>query len=272
MYCIAATSLAYFTDAAGVAAAIQGASQVPLAPAEVQAIMENNSKLLGYYENNQRLLTTTVGGCMGPTAPPTQVPTPAPCPYGEKFLKVTILTDNYPEETTWTVKNTCTGDLVMSGGPYDTSGTTYESQQCLPEAEGDAAYEFNILVSSDDDHYCTRIETFLQHKAKHFRNWTHSSQFQDTWGDGLCCEYGSGSYRVEYGVAVLAQGDQFSSSETRQLYGSSCNTTLPPTQTTSPQPTFRPTNSIPPTPYILKGTDARKVITIKILYRSCLPE
>ena len=157
MYCIASNSLAYFTDAAGVAATIQGASQVPLAPAEVKAIMENNSKLLGYYEKNQRLLTTTVGGCMGPTAPPTTGPTPAPCPSGEKFLKVTILTDNYPEETTWTVKNTCTGDLVMSGGPYDTSGTAYESQQCLPEAEGDAAYEFSILVSSDDEHYCTRL-------------------------------------------------------------------------------------------------------------------
>ena len=94
---------------------------------------------------------------MGPTSPPTPVPTPAPCPPGEKFLKVTILTDNYPEETTWTVKNTCTGDLVMSGGPYDTSGTTYESQKCLPEGEGDTAYEFNILVSSDDDHFLARL-------------------------------------------------------------------------------------------------------------------
>ena len=147
-----------------------------------------------------------------PSPPPTPAPTPlptnaptfapvAPCTSGEKHLKVTILTDNYPSETTWIVKDTCTGTNVMSGGTYSSTGTTYVSQQCLPEEGG--SYEFTI---------------------------------NDSYGDGICCGYGSGSYTVEYGGVSLASGGQFTSTETKSLYGS-CNTTPPP----SPSPTNPPT-------------------------------
>ena len=172
--------------------------------------MENKSKLLSVYQGYARKLTTTVGDCNGPTAPPTPAPTLAPCPSGEKFMKVTILTDNYPGETTWTVENTCTGATEMSGGPYASSGTTYESQKCLPEEGG--SYEFTI---------------------------------NDSYGDGICCSYGSGSYTVEYGGVSLASGGQFTSTETKQLYGS-CNTTPPPTNAPTPPPSSAPVN--PPTP------------------------
>ncbi len=137
----------------------------------------------------------------GPPPPPTNAPTFTPCPSGEKYLKVTIVTDNYPSETTWTVKDTCTGTNEMSGGTYSASGTTYVSQQCLPEEGG--SYEFTI---------------------------------NDSYGDGICCTYGSGSYTVEYGGVGLASGGQFTSTETKPLYGS-CNTTPPP----SPSPTNPPT-------------------------------
>ena len=122
-------------------------------------------------------------------------------------MKVTILTDNYPGETTWIVKDTCTGATEMSGGPYASSGTTYESQKCLPEVG--ASYVFTI---------------------------------NDSWGDGVCCSYGSGNYEVTYGNQILAEGGAFGSSQTVSLFGS-CNTTPNP----SPQPTSPPT-AAPATP------------------------
>ena len=130
----------FFADVAGVAATIQGArsGSTPLTPEQVQDIMETNAELLSSFQGFPRLLVTTVGGCMGPTPAPTPAP---PCLTGE--LKVTILTDNYPAETSWTVKNTCTDTTFMSGGSYSTAATTYVSEKCLPSV---GRYEFNIEV------------------------------------------------------------------------------------------------------------------------------
>lgn len=111
--------------------------------------MESKAELLSDYKNYQRLLATTVGGCMGPTPAPTPAP---PCLTGE--MKVTIRTDNYPGETSWTVKNTCTDTTFMAGGSYGAAATTYVSEKCLPSV---GRYEFNIQVSSDNDHPCALV-------------------------------------------------------------------------------------------------------------------
>lgn len=89
-------------------------------------------------------------------------------------VTVTILTDNYPGETTWEVRNSG-GSVVASGGPYSSSGTTYTADLCLP----DGCYDFNIF---------------------------------DSYGDGICCAYGTGSYTVSNGT-TLASGGAFASSE-----------------------------------------------------------
>jgi len=77
----------------------------------------------------------------------------APC--SGKTIKVTVKTDEYPEETTWEVINNCQGfSVVMSGGPYDTEGETYVEEICAPEGE----YTFSIMVSktySDSNPVCT---------------------------------------------------------------------------------------------------------------------
>lgn len=146
-----------FADVAGIAATIQGArsGSAPLTPVQVQDIMESKTELLSNYQNNPRKFTTTVGGCLGPTNAPTPAPTPpptAPCLTGE--LKVTILTDDYPGETSWTVKNTCTDTTFMSGGSYNVAATTYVSEKCLPSV---GRYELNIVVSSGNDHPCALV-------------------------------------------------------------------------------------------------------------------
>ncbi|MEZ4685120.1 MAG: fibronectin type III domain-containing protein [Bacteroidia bacterium] len=92
---------------------------------------------------------------------------------------VSILTDNYPSETTWELRNSG-GTLVGSGGPYGSSGTVYDQTLCLPAG----CYDFTIF---------------------------------DSYGDGICCAYGTGSYSVTSGGSTLASGGAFASSETSNI-------------------------------------------------------
>jgi len=83
-----------------------------------------------------------------PTPNPTSAPTPNPsaptCANGE-MMKVTIDTDNYPGETTWELTNTCTNQVIMSGGPYNDQTTEYvHTDECVPEGK----FEFSIQVRS----------------------------------------------------------------------------------------------------------------------------
>jgi subtilisin family serine protease len=94
-------------------------------------------------------------------------------------LTLTITFDNYPEETSWNLKN--------SGGSTVASGGTYASQAdgstlVIPINDlADDCYDFTIL---------------------------------DAYGDGICCSYGNGSYTLEVtGGSLLASGGSFNSSE-----------------------------------------------------------
>jgi bacillolysin len=94
-------------------------------------------------------------------------------------LTLTITFDNYPEETSWTVKNSV-GSTVASGGTYASQADG--STLVIPINDlADDCYDFTIL---------------------------------DAYGDGICCAYGSGSYTLEVtGGSVLATGGSFGSSE-----------------------------------------------------------
>jgi hypothetical protein len=96
-------------------------------------------------------------------------------------LTLTITFDNYPEETSWTLKT--------SGGSSVAAGGTYASQ-----ADGST---INIPINGlADDCY---VFTML-----------------DTYGDGMCCSYGSGSYtlKVTGGVTIVTGGTFTSSAVT----------------------------------------------------------
>jgi metallopeptidase family M12-like protein/type IX secretion system substrate protein len=99
---------------------------------------------------------------------------PEPC--NDNVVTVTINLDNYPGETTWDIRNSG-GSVVASGGPYSGAGSTVVSEECLV----DGCYDFTIY---------------------------------DSYGDGICCGYGNGSYEVTNGATVLASGGAFGSSET----------------------------------------------------------
>ena len=119
---------------------------------------------------------SSCGGCTNPEAcnyDPEAVIDDGSCVLGGEDLTVSILTDNYPGETTWTVTD-AVGNIVASGGPYEATGTVYEEQVCIDEG----CYTYTI---------------------------------NDSFGDGICCAYGTGSYTVTSGADTLATGGQFTS-------------------------------------------------------------
>jgi hypothetical protein len=77
---------------------------------------------------------------------PTPAPSPIPpCPGAQERFEVQILTDDWPQETTWTLTDQCgSNGEMMSGGPYTGSPNTLFSEM---SACVDGQYEFIINVS-----------------------------------------------------------------------------------------------------------------------------
>ncbi len=79
-------------------------------------------------------------------------------------MDITIVTDDYPTETTWEVAYQDSGTVIAQGGPFDTGGTTYEAEVCVDPT---GCYKFTIY---------------------------------DTYGDGI---YDPGGYSVEFDGTLL---------------------------------------------------------------------
>jgi len=73
-------------------------------------------------------------------------------------VTMTVLTDEWPNETTWTIVDE-NGSTVLSGGPYSDQFTTYSETTCLPYG----CYTLTV---------------------------------NDSYDDGICCEFGEGSYTL----------------------------------------------------------------------------
>ena len=92
-------------------------------------------------------------------------------------ISVNVLTDNYPGETSWSIFD-ASGNEIVTGGGYSQQGTNYSTVVCVPYG----CMDFVIY---------------------------------DSFGDGICCGFGQGSYQV-IGPAgqTLASGGQFTFNET----------------------------------------------------------
>lgn len=90
---------------------------------------------------------------------------------------IELRTDNFPQETTWELFFS-NGELVASGGPYMQDNSLFVEQICASE---DSCFIFVI---------------------------------NDTYGDGICCDFGVGSYTILNGSGqLLASGGSFSFQE-----------------------------------------------------------
>jgi hypothetical protein len=189
-------------------------------------LSSGGSYSIGYYNGSEKSLEITVASigaraqvklCLGgncavvPPTSPTSPPTPPPC--NGKTIEISVKPDNYPGETTWKLVNQCTTNEVVAGGPYSDSNLATITR-CLP----DAKYKFEI---------------------------------EDTYGDGICCNYGNGYYRgVLDGVEVFS-GGEFTISKSHEF--GSCEQsppppTSPPTKAPTPAPSKAPTKAPTPAP------------------------
>ncbi len=96
-------------------------------------------------------------------------------------VNLSITFDNYPEETSWEITN-ANNEVVASGGTYasQADGSTINVTECLNAG----TYTFTI---------------------------------KDGYGDGICCQYGNGSYSLTSGSTSLASGGSFGTSESTQF-------------------------------------------------------
>ncbi|MCO6480355.1 MAG: zinc metalloprotease [Phaeodactylibacter sp.] len=101
-----------------------------------------------------------------------------PCPCYASALTLTITLDNYPGETSWEVKDASNNNVVASGGPYGAQPAGSTVVENINLAAGD--YTFTIF---------------------------------DSFGDGICCAQGNGSYTLSDGANTIASGGGFGSSE-----------------------------------------------------------
>ncbi len=101
---------------------------------------------------------------------------PVICTGNEVFI--TIVLDDYGSENTWDIKNGA-GTILAEGGPFEkaSAGLIVRDTVCIPEG----CYLFTMY---------------------------------DSYGDGMCCEFGPGSYSVQAGDGnILAEGGSFTNSE-----------------------------------------------------------
>ena len=123
------------------------------------------------------------------------------------FMKTVLLTDRYPSETFWKIVDNCNDDtIVMSGGNYRTPFETYEDSANLSPSQ------YTMVID-------------------------------DSYGDGICCAEGNGSFHVTFNDEVVASGGHFGKSES-QTWGS-CNGvgTNEPSASPTEIPTESPTNA-----------------------------
>lgn len=161
---------------------------------------------LEYCQSNE-CFRATAAPTPGPTPAPTPAPTPCPA-SSTATVDVQINTDNYPSETGFTLMNMCTSTMVgeMVAGTYTAAGAAYTESYCVPE---NTQFSFTIT---------------------------------DTYGDGICCGYGTGSYSIYYSSSGETKGSPsggaFGSSETVLIgtCGGGPNTPSPTGQPT-PSPT-----------------------------------
>lgn len=94
-----------------------------------------------------------------------------PCP--EAAIDIEVFTDWYPLETRWEVTDAITGEIIAAEGPYEEWEHLYTRRVCVPWG---------------------RCFTFTIH---------------DSYGNGICCNWGNGYYNVYYEGALIRTGGRF---------------------------------------------------------------
>merc|ERR1711902_5387 len=113
-----------------------------------------------------------------------------------------LTTDNYPGETSWDIKNS-SGDEKYNGSGYSDKEKLHTINMCLETDE----YTFTI---------------------------------EDSYGDGICCNYGIGGYKIKVNGEEVVSGGEFGDSET-ETFSVTSSPVAPPTTAPVTAPVAPPT-------------------------------
>jgi len=100
------------------------------------------------------------------------------CPTGETEVTFELVLDRYGSEITWEITGQGGSPVYQSGGPY----TDEASNASFPQPD---------LV------FCVPDGTILE------------VTIDDSFGDGMCCQWGAGSWALSVGGTELASGSEF---------------------------------------------------------------
>lgn len=141
---------------------------------------ENPSKSITMSPSKRPVVDPTIPPFPSPT-PPTGTKTHSPTICKMNY-ELTLMTDRYGEEISWEIAYDETGEVVASSstGGYPSLSTITESG-CLPYN----CYSFTI---------------------------------RDSFGDGLCCGHGNGSYSLTVNNNIVGKGGEFKTRE-KTLFG-----------------------------------------------------
>jgi len=104
-------------------------------------------------------------------------------------VTLSITFDDFPEDISWVINNNAGSTLLFGGNYYnEQSGSTLIVNQCLPNG----CYDFIIF---------------------------------DSYGDGICCDFGNGSYTLTAGGNTIVSSSSFDSSEATYFCVSSATPT-----------------------------------------------
>lgn len=96
--------------------------------------------------------------------------------YAGSNVTLSLTTDQFGDETTWELYNNTTETIVETGGNYTSSQTITQTIELTPND----CYTFTIY---------------------------------DEYGDGICCQFGQGSYSLSIGSEVIVSGGAFGASQ-----------------------------------------------------------
>ncbi|MFA0964448.1 S8 family serine peptidase [Roseivirga sp. BDSF3-8] len=150
---------------------------------ELWSLLVDNANFDALYNANSSYSGQLGSGMLDAYASLTGVAAPPPpCTESVDDVTLTLVTDNYGSETSWTLKN-ASGTTVASGSGY-ANNTTY-----------------------------TEVFSGLEGE--------HTFTITDSYGDGICCSYGSGSYNLtDSQNTVIVSGGAFGSSQSTKFCAS----------------------------------------------------
>ena len=129
--------------------------------------------------------------------PPPPPPSSHPGVTGCALLNVRILTDDFPEETSWAVFPDGSTTELAGGKPGDANATRIDSNG-LPLAQQFSGQSPGGVADRN-----VRFEWKSCLSEAHKYKWI----LRDSYGDGVCCNNGAGSFQVRVNNNVIVDGD-----------------------------------------------------------------